>query len=200
MKRIILIVSLLLLALPSFAQKVGNAGGYYTSSPDILEIGNLRYKDLKWHYNKNDYYTLDNPRFGLALPWVNVLVPGLAQYIMDEPGSGTTYLLLGVGFSTISTVGSVMARLAYLNPRANGAQALYNRGLILATIGSIGSLTAGVLSLFNAYNLVKVKSLYIEDMKNYRRGYTFTMQPTMNLDFTPAGYRPAPGLGLQVSF
>ena len=197
MKKVIIIVTLFLLTLPSFAQKVQN-GGYYTTNVSVLENTNSRYKALKQYYNKNDYFTVDNPRFGLALPWVNVLIPGLAQYVMGEPGLGTTYLALGLGCSALTSAGGVLARKSLTNDK--NPDAAYNAGMIMVYAGSLGSLAVGILSIINAYDVVKVKSLYFEDVKNYRKGYSFSLQPAVNFAVTPNGYAPAPGMGLRVAF
>ena len=202
MRRIGIIVFLFLSALPVSAQcihskKDGN-GGYYTSNTTILENTNSRYNTLQSYYNKNDYYTIENPRFGLALPWVNVVIPGLAQYIMAEPGLGTQYLLMHVGFSAMTSLGGVMTRRAYMNDETTGAA--YTGGRILIIVGGIGNIAVAITSIINAYDVVKVKSLYIEDVKNYRRGYSFSLEPTVNYAFTPSGSMPAPGIGLRVSF
>lgn len=206
MKRFGIIVLLLLLAMPSFAQHMkkdgkecahkcaGFNGGYYTSDVTILENLDSRYNTLKSYYNKNDYYSLENPRFGLALPWLNVLIPGVAQYVMSEPGLGTRYLLLGVGCSIISSVGGTMQRQAYLQGKTNTTAS------ILLLVGSLGSLAVGITSIVNAYDVLKVKSLYIEDVKNYRKGYSFSLQPTVDLAVTPNGYVPAPGMGMRIAF
>lgn len=195
--------------MPSFAQHMkkegkpcaqkcsGFNGGYYTSNISILENLDSRYNTLKSYYNKNDYYSLEDPRFGLALPWLNVLIPGVSQYIMSEPGLGTRYLLLGVGCSVVTSIGGTMARNAVIN---NKSQQAYNTGMILVYAGSLGSLAVGILSIINAYDVLKVKSLYIEDVKNYRQGYSFSLQPTVNFAVTPNGYVPAPGMGMRIAF
>ncbi len=210
MKRFGIIVLLLLLAMPSFAQHMKKDGkacahkcsglkdGYYTSDASILGNLDSKYKTLKLNYNKSDYYSLEDPRFGLALPWVNVLIPGLAQYVMDEPGLGTTYLLLGIGCSAVTSAGGVLARQSLT--KKNNQDAAYNAGMIMVYAGSLGSLVVGILSIINAYDVVKVKSLYIEDVKNYRKGYSFSLQPTVNFAVTPNGNMPAPGMGLRVAF
>lgn len=209
MKRFGIIVVLLLLAMPSFAQHMkkegkpcaqkcsGFNGGYYTSDASILGNLDSKYKTLKLNYNKSDYYSLEDPRFGLALPWLNVLIPGVSQYIMSEPGLGTRYLLLGVGCSVVTSIGGTMARNAVIN---NKSQQAYNTGMILVYAGSLGSLAVGILSIINAYDVLKVKSLYIEDVKNYRKGYSFSLQPTVNFAVTPNGYVPAPGMGMRIAF
>ena len=167
--------------------------GYYTSNASILENTNSQYNTLQSYYNKNDYYTIENPRFGLGLPWINVLIPGLSQFIMSEPGLGTRYLLLGLGCNAISSLGGTLARRAILQGDES------KTGTVLLIIGGLGSLAVGI-TFINAYDVVKVKSLYIEDVKNYRKGYSFSLQPTVNFAVTPDGYRPAPGMGLRVSF
>lgn len=176
----------------------GYNGGYFTSDTAILEKVNARYKALKPYYNKNDYNALADPRYGLGLPWLNLLIPGLAQYCMNEPGLGTTYLLLGLGSDIMASVGLSLAKQAASSYYTD--EAMMSTARILFFSGAIAGITVGVMSIVNAYDVAKVKSLFVEDNNNYRRGYSFSLQPTMNYAITPNGYMPAPGLGLRVSF
>lgn len=173
----------------------GPYGGYYTLDASILENGNLKYRQLKDYYNKDDYNTLSMPRYSLGLPWLNLLVPGLGQFCMNEPGLGASFLALYVGSFLSVELGAVS--MPSRSPNEYGDN-IYADVLLL--VGCAGVFTAGVLSIVNAYSVAKVKSLYIEDLTNYRHGYSFTLQPSLSLSATPDGYRPAPGLALRMSF
>ena len=168
-------------------------GTYYTSDPSILEKGNLRYKKIKAYYNKEDYNTLADPRYGLGLPWLNLLLPGLGQYCMNEPGLGTTYLLLWVGSGALTYTGYILAYSGlYYDTQ--------ELGLATMLAGSAATLVVGISSIVNAYKVAKVKSLYVDDYNNYRREYSFNLQPSLNFAVTPNGLRPAPGATLRVTF
>lgn len=173
----------------------GFDGTYYTSDPSILEKSSLRYKALKAYYNRDDYNTLNSPRYGLGLPWLNLLIPGLGQYCMNEPGLGTTYLLLWLGSGAVTYIGYNI----YLGNNGFDTGAA-NLGLLTMLGGSIVSFTVGVSSIVNAYKVAKVKSLYIEDYNNYKRSYSFSVQPSMNYVITQNGLKPAPGASLRITF
>ena len=64
----------------------GLNSGFYTSDLSMLGESGLRYKSLKNYYNREDYAFLQHPRYGLGMPWLNLIFPGLSQYCMDEPG------------------------------------------------------------------------------------------------------------------
>ena len=151
---------------------------FFIHHPDpasILSDGRLRYKDLKGVYAKEDFVHLSTPRYGLGYPWLNLIIPGLSQYCMGEPGLGTKYLLLGVGSAIVTGVGS---------------------GLI----GMAANIAVTVTSIVNAYNVAKVKSLYAEDLRNYRQAYSIAVTPTVLFASAPTGLKPAPGIGLKVTF
>ena len=219
MKKIILLAAVIILALPSFAQdnffsqdeldlstlNFTPSGSYFTSDPSILNQSNLRYKALKSYYNKNDYKSLTSPKYGLGLPWLNLILPGLGQYCMSEPGLGTTYLLLSLGSGVVVSTGYVLTNatmLAALSGDLTEDQTakLFSTGSALMVVGSICSLAVTITSIVNAYSVAKVKSLYMDDLNHFTKGYSFSVAPTVSLAMTPNGYVPAPGLGLSVKF
>lgn len=176
----------------------GQNSGFYTSDLSMLGTPGLRYKSLKNYYNREDYAFLQRPRYGLGMPWLNLIFPGLGQYCMDEPGLGTRYLLISMGCAlatSVATSGTVTYRegdgLRYSTPPA--AQ-------VVAILATAGFIAMEVCSIVNAYRVAKVKSLYTEDLAQYRRAYSVSLSPSMNYAFTPTGVRPAPGLGVKVTF
>ena len=178
---------------------------FFIHHPDpvsVLSDGNLRYKDLKGVYSTSDYVYLSTPRYGLGYPWLNLIIPGLSQYCMGEPGLGTMYLLLGVGSSIITGVGYGLVGSSAIS--TNGGiryeQPQFNTGTTLALIGLAANIAVTVTSIVNAYNVAKVKSLYAEDLRNYRQGYSIMVAPTVLFASAPTGLQPAPGIGLKVTF
>lgn len=190
MKKILLVAAVLLLAVPSFAQNL------FTSDASILNRSDLRYKDLQAYYNKADYSQLSSPQYSLGLPWLNLLLPGIGQYCMKEPGLGTTFLLLGLATSAVTTSGYVMNMTGI----ATENEANMRAGNLMLIAGGVGGAVVTVCSIINAYSVAKVKSLYAEDLKNSGKGYSFSVAPTMQLAMTPNGYVPAPGVSLNVKF
>ena len=169
-------------------------GPFFTSDINILESQNLKYKEIKSFYDKKDYASLDNPYYGLGWPWLNLVVPGLSQFIMKEPKLGTTYLLLSLGSDVLMTGGYIWGIYSLHDPTS------LTFARICFVTGAAGAITVMVLSICNAYDIAKIKSLYQHDLNIYNQGYSFRLEPTLNYTMTPSGCRLAPGVGLKVSF
>lgn len=176
----------------------GQNGGYYTSDMSILGKPGLRYRDLKHYYSRDDYGFLHHPRYGLGMPWLNLIFPGLSQYCMNEPGLGTRYLLISLG----CTLASSLAASTSVTYRDGNYVRISTppAAEVVAVLASAGLIATEICSIVNAYRVAKVKSLYSEDLRNYRQGYSMTLAPFMNYAFTPSGVRPAPGIGVRVTF
>lgn len=176
----------------------GQNSGFYTSDLSMLGTPGLRYKSLKKYYSREDYAFLQHPRYGLGMPWLNLIFPGLSQYCMDEPGLGTRYLLISLG----CTLASSLAASASVTYR-DGDYLRYSAppaAQVIAVLAYAGLVATEVCSIVNAYRVAKVKSLYTEDLAQYRRAYSVSLSPSVNYAFTPSGVRPAPGVGIKVTF
>ena len=203
MKKILLAVATAL-ALMSFSALNANAQKVYIETPSKLETG-LRYKKLKNLYDRDDYRKLDDPAYGTGRAWMNLLLPGLAQFTMGEPGLGVKYLLtstvipytaMAVGYST-----AVVGAYADDVEEGSGDVAMIG-GLALFVGGSIMSLVSGISSISNAMKVAKVKSLYKHDLEvsNLALQYQFEWSPTVMPVHTASGYTLAPGVGMRLSF
>lgn len=168
---------------------------YFTHDTSILGQSGLKYNQLKDYYDADDFDALMHPRYGLGYPWLNLLFPGLAQYCMSEGGLGTRYLLIYVGGGILASIGGNL--LTYNGYYYNGDIAL---GKFLVLAGAATYATAYVLSIVNAYDVAKVKSLYADDMKQFKKQYSISLTPTVLYASTPTGFQPTPGLGLRVTF
>jgi len=166
-------------------------GDFFARNPSWIQEG-MRYRDLKSLYNRRDYANLNDPYYGIGRSWLNLLVPGLAQYTMGEPGLGTRYLLLGgVAPLVLTTSGYVIAEEVEE----------YELGIIMSLTGVAMSLTFKILSISNAQRVAKVKSLYLHDMGlKQSQPYSFQFSPMLipTLQSTKVGF--APGVGMRVTF
>ena len=161
----------------------------FTNDHSILDQGNLKYYQLKEYYQIEDYDLLNAPKYGRGYPWLNLVFPGLSQYCMGEDGLGTRFLLMSAGSTLVYALGIPL--VTHKN---------YDAGYSLITIGIAAELATTAWSIVNAYNVAKVKSLYISDLKNHNQGYSISLTPTVLYASTPTGFQPAPGLGLRVTF
>ncbi|MBR4774679.1 MAG: hypothetical protein IK008_01095 [Bacteroidales bacterium] len=178
---------------------------YFTNDPAILGQEALKYRYLKSYYNKSDFDKLRNPKYGLGYPWFNLLVPGLSQYLMSEPGLGTRYLLMYMGSIGIMSAGYIgMSSSVRYNSGSSIPyvvnESAYKTGRFFYLLGGAAELTVIITSIVNAYSVAKIKSLYLEDVNNYRKSYSFSLTPTVLYASTPTGFQPAPGFGLRVTF
>lgn len=194
--------------------------GYFISDVSLLQDG-MRYKQLKDLYDKNLYDSLDNPKYGLARPWLNLIMPGIAQYTMNEPELGTTFLLSSLGADAVAIMGSIFyskakpykahatqsttwgktAEIVYPNGmRSSNVNFYYTFGIICMGVGGAAIIGLTVWSILNAYDIAKVKSLYHDDLKMTKRQYSLFVAPTLESMTTPDGTRLMPALGLRLNF
>lgn len=178
------------------------ASNLFIDNASNLRSG-LKYKNLKRHYDRSDYRKLDDPAYGLGRPWLNLIVPGLAQFTMGEPGLGVKYILstivvpsalMGAGY------GMVLGAALMEQEEAGSGEGVATWGAGLLAVGSVVCILSEIGSISNAFKVAKVKSLYKEDLA--RAGYAcqFEWSPTVLPVHTPNGYAMAPGVGLRLSF
>lgn len=170
---------------------------------DLSSYSNIRYKSIKDLYEKENYFKLSDPYYSLGRPWLNLLVPGLAQYTMAEPELGTKFLIMGLSGDALASAGVALWSRASLYASDRNKVSLYDTyaipGFIGVVLGSALIITSTIWSINNAYNVAKVKSLYIEDKKN-NLNYSLSFAPTVTLSATPNGVKPIPAIGLSVTF
>lgn len=180
--------------------------GYYISNVADLHEG-MRYKELKQLYDKNDYDSLDNPRYSFGWPWLNMIFPGVAQYTLNEPGLGTRFLCLSVAAHALTITGigiySNRVRTTYLNGRTYPYVDRFSDvgGAIFMGVGALAIIGLDVWSILNAYDIVKVKSLYHDDlMTKNNKQYSLFVSPTVEYMSTPNGTEIMPAVGLKLTF
>lgn len=170
---------------------------FFASDPSRLHDG-MKYRHIKDFYDKNDYNALSNPKYSGSRAWLNLIVPGLAQFTMGEGGLGCRYLLLTLAGETMMFLGyGFVADSSYGRYVDEEEQII---GLALSLAGVAATLTFGITSITNASKVAKIKSLYEDDMAKLKQGYSFTVAPTLMPAYTPQGIRMAPGVGMRVTF
>ena len=169
---------------------------FYASNPEAVVRG-MRYEQLKSLYNEDDYNSLIDPRYRTGLAWLNLLLPGVGQYVMGEPGRGTYFLLTGLGGGAMYSIGAVMSS----SWNYYGYRDTFTMGQILFWSGFIVSLGCEIASIIDGYHVAHVKSLYTEDLSHKRAmGMSLSMVPLVQVVPSPSGTRPVPGLGLSLQF
>ena len=169
----------------------------FISDPSQLEDG-LKYRHLKDLYDRGDYRKLDEAKYSPGLAWINLAVPGVAQFIMGEGGLGARYLIWGAVNTGLMTGGVYLSRA--MN---SGEDARYSwLPLIVTGAGAIGYLITTFTSISNASKVAKVKSLYNHDLNAMGLSYDFTIDATPFVAPVYMGdrYVAAAGLTLTMKF
>jgi hypothetical protein len=169
----------------------------FISDPSQLEPG-LKYRHLKDLYERSDFKKLDDNKYSPGLAWINLAVPGVAQFIMGEGGLGARYLIWGAVNTGLMTGGVYLSRA--MN---SGEDARYSwLPLIVTGAGAIGYLITTFTSISNASKVAKVKSLYNHDLNAMGLSYDFTIDATPFVAPVYLGdrYVAAAGLTLTMKF
>lgn len=168
---------------------------YFASDLSAIHPG-MRYREYKEYYDTNDYDYLREPAYSPSRAWMNVLLPGLAQFTMGEAGVGMKYL----GFSLGSTVITGLGYGLYVPNTIGGGygqtEAVIGAGLLI--VGAGLSLAVLISSMVNAGRVAKLKSLYLDDLNE--SNYSLTITPTIQPTYSPDGFKPAPSLALRLNF
>lgn len=153
----------------------------------------LHYRKLKRNYVRSNYIYLTDPHYSTSRGWLNLILPGLAQFTMGEAGLGIRYVFFEAAWTTFS---SVYLFLGESTPF------YMDEGTLCFAIGSAGILLNTVLSIVNANKVAKVKSLYYHDLNVLHRTnqLSFEFAPVVLPVYSLDGLALAPGLGMQLKF
>ena len=205
MKKLVLVLFVALAAVFSASAQYSSAPEVFANNPDKVVPG-LKYRQLKKLYNPKNYAYLAEPAYGTGRSWLNLLVPGLAQFTMGEPGRGTRYLLFGLmgeGMLYIAAHDYVYYSLDKDSRKAlnmddsfmdSGAQA------IPLLFGSIILVTDYLCAIANANKIAKVKSQYKYDLNKLGRQVTFTTSPFLTPVQIGNDVQPVAGLTFAMRF
>lgn len=184
----------------AFAQ-YASAPEYFAKNADQVLPG-LKYSQLKNLYNPNDVVYLADPEYGTGRAWLNLLVPGLAQFTMGEGGLGAKYLGLAI-------LGDAIASVAYYDyymyethdDDAHKGIFPYNQSLIYGMIGGAAiTVCSCIFSIINAQKVAKVKSLYDYDLKKLGRRVSFETMPFIAPVRVGDKVQPAAGVTFAMQF
>ena len=189
MKKLFLsVLFLAALAMPSLAQEV-------PADP--------RYRDIKDLYDPRAYvYDFSDP---YSPGWAGVasfVIPGLGQCICNEWGRGIGILAANVGFTTLEYLEASALFVGVLAGTPNPVSGLLPANIVVGPAMVAVSAGAAVVTLaghvaFNIWNIsdavriAKVKNMYYKDM---------SIVPSLALVPSGSTFRPAPGIGVRVTF
>lgn len=199
MKKVLLTVVVALVAtLSASAQYNTSVPEVFAKNPEKVVPG-LKYSKIKKMYNKNDYAYLADPEYGTGRAWLNLLVPGLAQYTMGESGRGTRYLIIGLIGEGIMSIGTHDI-LCYSSDKSSEAFMDEDNAIIPIGIGSFIMITNYICSIVNANKMAKVKSLYDYDLKKLGRQVSVQAMPYIAPARFGSSVQTSAGVTLAVNF
>ena len=161
----------------------------------------LKYSQLRNLYNLKDAAYLADPEYGTGRAWLNLLVPGLAQFTMGEGGLGAKYLGLAI-------LGDAIASIAYYDynmyeTHEDDYKGIFpeNQSLIYGMIGGAAiTVCSYIFSIINAQKVAKVKSLYDYDLKKLGRQVSFETMPFIAPIRVGDKVQPAAGVSFAMQF
>ena len=169
-----------------------------------------RYKDIAPYYDSSYYVSrAGDPYVPVLSGLASWFIPGLGQFLDDEPGRGLGIIGANIGLVVLETVESSL--IFYSAAEASSYYMKYGHsygsdGLAAASLGAL-ILTGAFHVGFNIWNIVdavkvaEVKNMYYQDTRGRRASWDMHLQP--NLAFAPAAsgsVEPVAGLSLSLSF
>ena len=198
MKKLILTLFVAVIAAFSASAQYNSAPEVFANNPEKVVPG-MKYSKLKKLYDPQNAVFLSDPAYGTGRAWLNLFVPGLAQYTMGEVGLGTRYLLLdmlGGAAMRVGADGILRAQGEDVEPAIKNDKTPY---YTLAAGGVI--LVANlVCSISNAKKVARVKSQYAYDLKKLGRQVSFVTVPYVAPVVIGGEVQPSAGMTLAVQF
>jgi hypothetical protein len=199
MKRILLTVFVAFSAILSASAQY-SVPEVFASNPEQVVPG-LKYSKLKKIYTPQNADYLAEPKYGTGRAWLNLLVPGLAQYTMGEAGLGTLFLVCGLLSETVTSVAiyDLLSEgdLGFISNYNNGH---YDYNYAIPLVSSAVMITNYVLSISNAKKIARVKSQYDYDLKKLGWQVTFQTVPFVTPVLTGNHVQAAAGITLAMQF
>lgn len=190
MKKVIVIMLMVLLTAPVYAQYSTTSEGNNKNIPL-----NLSYRQLRSIYNPNSYYPMSDDVYNpLLLGVASAFVPGLGELLAGKAGRAAVKVVCSVALD-ISLGASIYIASREINgPNTNGS--FYFTGLAMGSAVAISALWAWGIG--DAIKVAKVKNMYLRDVRK---------QYGIDLDFTPQvgispydGHSPMLGMRVALSF
>jgi TM2 domain-containing membrane protein YozV len=200
MKRFIIIASLMLCALLSYAQSNASEKSTDNAAGDQVKeiVAGMKYKELKSIYDYKEWESNGDDRYGPGLMSVcSFLIPGLGQMICGEVGRGFGWLGGAVGCWAVVGAGAVIQAYGAMNT-ADPGNGLVLTGAIISTVAYLGLGTIEVCSIIDAARVAKVKNMYNQDLK--KRNYSLNLYPSVDCIKMANGVQPTAGLTLAMRF
>lgn len=201
MKKLLLSIFVAIAATLSASAQYASAPEYFAKNPDQVVPG-LKYKDLKKLYNPKDAAYMADPEYGTGRAWLNLLIPGLAQYTMGEGGLGTRYLLFGLLGESMVSLAAYDSYMDNLDPHYESIFSTNSGDYYWIPVfgGAAIMITNYICSITNAKKVAKVKSLYDYDLKKLGRQVSFETVPFIAPVRVGDKVQPAAGITFAIQF
>lgn len=194
MKKLILSIFVAIAAMISASAQYASAPEVFAKNPDQVVPG-LKYSQLKSLYNPKDAAYLADPEYGTGRAWLNLLIPGLAQYTMGEGGLGTRYLLFGLLGEGAFTLG--VWAYGY-----NERNEIYDDPTPPYLVGGGAAIMIAnyIFSIANAKRVARIKSQYYYDINKLGRQVSFETVPFVAPVRIGDKVQPAAGVTFAMQF
>lgn len=201
MKKLLLSVFVALAAMMSASAQYASVPEVFAKNPDQVVPG-LKYSQLKNLYNPKDATYLADPEYGTGRAWLNLLVPGLAQYTMGEGGLGTRYLLFGLLGEGLVSLAAYDSYMDDIDPQYTPIFSTNSGDYYwIPVFGGAAILIADyICSISNAKKVARVKSLYDYDLKKLGRQVSFETMPFIAPVRVGDKVQPAAGVTFAMQF
>lgn len=170
------------------------------------------YNELKNNYDASSYVHADfdpYPAFWCGVG--SLVVPGLGQFITNEPRRGVKFLVGSLGLGLLGELsGTVFATMVIAS---EAADEFPDDDLVFTKADEVATVTSGIVmiactaanlglsiwSALDASRIAKVKNMYWQDSAG-RQSLGAVVYPSLNAVRTPSGLKPAAGMTLAVYF
>lgn len=212
MKKVFLTVFVAFAAMMSASAQYASVPEVFAKNPDQVVPG-LKYSQLKKMYNPKDAAKLTESKYLAGRSMLNLIVPGMAQFSMEEPGLGARYL--GVELLGLSIMGVVAANAATDKPflgcqkrdgvwhfgyEGHGDADWIDLYPVCVVTGGVILITNYICSISNAKKVARVKSLYDYDLNKLGRPVSYELTPFVAPVRVGDSFQPAAGITFAMQF
>ena len=157
----------------------------------------MRYKEYKDLYDTAFYVPdLYDPYSPFWSGVASFFIPGLGQCICGEWERGL--LIFG---SSVLLEAAVLGSVELADISTYDAHIVTDPGTLLAIASSVGLAVLEIWNICDAVHMAKVKNMYVRDILSQRAGIDLKLEPFLTYSkVNIAGYQPAAGLSLKLTF
>ncbi|MBO6060417.1 MAG: hypothetical protein J6P67_09790 [Bacteroidaceae bacterium] len=157
----------------------------------------MRYGDYKDLYN-TAFYVPDeyDPYSPFWSGVASFFIPGLGQCVSGEWQRG-----LWIFGSSLLLEAALLSSVEIADLSTYNVRFVSDAGTLLAIASSVGLAVLDIWNICDAVHVAKVKNMYVRDIRSQRASLDMKLEPFLTYSaVTAAGYQPAAGFSLKLTF